>query len=259
MDAIREIAAVHENPPRIVRRDSGQILWSTCLGELWAPQRADRDFMVMLSVETVLNVYRFSKADVVLDCGANIGIFTLKALQAGAVKILAFEPCAENAACYRRSFAQQIADGRVVLSENGLWDQPGELFLRNPPTANPGSPSFLPSSSPCEGTSVPVTTVDRAIAEHGLDRVDFIKMDIEGAEWNALRGSRDTLRRFQPRIGVGTEHTGDIFANNERVIETIRSIDSRYHYDVTESHPFKSPSRGWILTPYSLYFSVRSD
>jgi hypothetical protein len=140
-----------------------------------------------------------------------------------------------------------------------VWDQDGELFLWTSATVNPGSPTLLPPSPSTEGDMVPVTTSDEVVREERLHRVDFIKMDVEGAESNALCGAAETLRRLRPRIGMGPEHTGDVFANNERVIDTVRSIEASCQYEVTESHPSNSPSRGSVLTPYSLYFSVRSS
>jgi len=88
-----------------------------------------------------------------------------------------------------------------------------------------------------------------------LTRVDLIKMDIEGAEVNALRGASETIRKFRPCIGIGTEHTSDMIVNNEAVIETILKLDGSYQYICTEVHPYRSPSRGLVLTPHSLYFS----
>jgi hypothetical protein len=44
------------------------------------------------------------------------------------------------------------------------------------------------------------------VTELRLQRVDFIKMDIEGAEPNALRGALQTVQRFHPRMVISLEH-----------------------------------------------------
>ena len=47
------------------------------------------------------------------------------------------------------------------------------------------------------------------MAELKLERVDFIKMDIEGAERNALAGARQTLARWHPRLALSAYHRPD--------------------------------------------------
>src|SRR4029077_8595826 len=47
---------------------------------------------------------------------------------------------------------------------------------------------------------VALTTLDAVVAALGLDRLDFIKADIEGWEGRLLHGGADTLRRFRPRL-----------------------------------------------------------
>ena len=47
------------------------------------------------------------------------------------------------------------------------------------------------------------------VEELKLDRVDFIKFDIEGAEHQALRGARETLRRLRPRLAMSAYHLPD--------------------------------------------------
>ncbi len=53
---------------------------------------------------------------------------------------------------------------------------------------------------------VPLTTIDRLVEELKLERVDFIKMDVEGAEQRALRGGQATLARFHPRLEISVNH-----------------------------------------------------
>ena len=54
-----------------------------------------------------------------------------------------------------------------------------------------------------------MTTVDNIVRELHLARIDFIKMDIEGAEVKALHGAKETLQRFRPRLSIATEHNDD--------------------------------------------------
>ena len=70
---------------------------------------------------------------------------------------------------------------------------------------------------------VPLTTIDKIVAELGLPRVDFIKMDIEGAEANALAGARDTLTRFKPRLAIAAEHKPDDEVDIPRAVRSLRA------------------------------------
>ena len=67
------------------------------------------------------------------------------------------------------------------------------------------------------GGEVDVTTIDRFISEKGIERVDFIKADIEGAERLMLAGAKETLRRFAPNLAVCTYH----FDDDPQVLEAL--------------------------------------
>ena len=83
----------------------------------------------------------------------------------------------------------------------------------------------IESSGESTMVEVPLTTIDILVADLGIERVDFIKMDIEGAERNALRGAVQTIRKHRPRLSIATENLPD----DIRVIpETIRSFAPPY-------------------------------
>ena len=71
--------------------------------------------------------------DTVLDCGANVGVFTRVALAAGAKQVVAIEPAPDNVACLRRNFASEIAAGRVIVYPKGVWDKDDVLVLHAEP------------------------------------------------------------------------------------------------------------------------------
>jgi len=61
--------------------------------------------------------------DIVLDCGAHVGVFTDIALRRGASKVVSIEPDPTNLECLRRNFPSEIASGRVIIVPKGVWNR----------------------------------------------------------------------------------------------------------------------------------------
>jgi len=59
------------------------------------------------------------------------------------------------------------------------------------------------------GIEIKTITIDDFVQRFSLARVDFIKMDIEGAESHALTGASDSIRRFRPRLAISAYHSLD--------------------------------------------------
>lgn len=143
--------------------------------------------------------------DVVCDIGANRGYYTeLFYHLAGAEGVVhAFEPVEPTYRCLTAalSFANP---GRLVLNHQAVGDREGivDIFL---PNGDDGQASLGQHSDgswqQSEGIvrySAKISTLDSYTSKVALQRLDFVKIDIEGAELLALRGARDTLRRFRP-------------------------------------------------------------
>jgi FkbM family methyltransferase len=147
--------------------------------------------------------------DVVLDCGANVGVFTREALADGARLVVAVEPAPENIECLRRNFPDEIGKGRVIVVSKGVWNKDDILPLRID-AGNSARNSFVGSFGPALAeVKVPLVTIDELAAELKLERVDFIKLDIEGAEKQALAGAKNTLAKYHPRLAIAMEHLAD--------------------------------------------------
>jgi FkbM family methyltransferase len=191
---------------RALRQDGQFSLWTTPLGDYWVPT-ASRDAIIYDLGEQKRNIYgsRIHPGDIVLDGGANVGVFTRKALWAGASKVIAIEPGPENLECLRRNFAKEIAEGRVVLYAKGIWDKDDTLKFAIDPNDS-AKDTFVRKIDNPNYIQVPVTTVDKLVAELQLSRVDFIKMDIEGAEQKAVVGSKSTIARYHPRMAICIYH-----------------------------------------------------
>jgi FkbM family methyltransferase len=146
--------------------------------------------------------------DIVLDCGGHVGTFTNKALQRGAAKVVAFEPDPVNAEAFRRNFKNEIAEGRVVLVEQGVWSSKGEMTLTIG-TTNSGTDSMVLNLPSQQSIQVGVDTIDAFAKQLNLAKVDFIKMDIEGAEREALKGAFGTMAKYHPRLMIDSYHRPD--------------------------------------------------
>jgi FkbM family methyltransferase len=145
--------------------------------------------------------------DIVIDCGAHVGTFTDEALRRGAATVLAVEPEPVNVECLKRNFHKEIEAGRVILVEKGVWSSETTLQL-SVATVNSGMNSFVLDQGSGK-ISLPLTMIDKLVKQYGLPRVDFIKMDIEGAEREALKGGLETLRQFRPRLMLEMYHRPD--------------------------------------------------
>jgi len=184
--------------------------------------------------------------DIVLDCGAHVGVFTNKALELGAPRVISIEPDPINVECLRRSYREEIAAGQVIVVPKGVWsrEQTIQLSLGLSPAWN----SLVRQVSD-DTIEVPVTTIDKLVETLGLPRVDYIKMDIEGSEREALQGARETLRRFRPRLMLDSYHRRDDMAV---LPPLVRQANPQYSMICGPCEPFADDHS--LLVPHVTYY-----
>lgn len=221
------------NASNLIEQDpKGFHLWQTPRGRFWVPQGSDYILPFDLA-EQQRKIYGSGAngphaGDIVLDCGANLGVTVRQELAAGAAKVIAIEPGPENLECLRRNFSNEVASGRVVIYPKGVWDKEDVLTFRVDPK-NSGADSFvIRREGAVDVEKVPLTTIDHLMVELNLPRVDYIKMDIEGAETRALQGAHDTLAKYKPRISVASYHSPE---DSKAIPEVVRK--ARPDYEMT--------------------------
>ena len=112
-------------------------------------------------------------------------------------RVLAVEPGPPYVERLRANLALNASlSDRVAVHNVGLSDAPGMLHWRPDPNNpfNAGLSAAHPDSVPGE-VAVPVTTLDALVASRELDRLDFIKIDVEGMELEVMRGPGGRWRR----------------------------------------------------------------
>ncbi len=131
-----------------------------------------------------------------LDVGANVGAITLAlADRVGpGGRVFAFEPGPFLFERLTANVRRNPGLDRVVTTINrGVADRPGTLYW-NEDANNPGNAGLLDPS----GTRVEVVAIDEFFGNDLLPRLDFVKIDVEGMEYEVLRGGRQTWRRHRP-------------------------------------------------------------
>jgi FkbM family methyltransferase len=152
--------------------------------------------------ETLLFRELARRSQVILDIGANIGYFTLLAARyvPEGGRVVAVEPDRRNADLLSESVALN-GYVNVDIERIAIGDASGSATIFRD-RRNRGGTSLFASNiaEPLGSDVVPMTTVDQLVEEKSLERVDLIKIDVQGAEGLVLEGARTTLERWHPTV-----------------------------------------------------------
>lgn len=183
--------------------------------DVWHPQ-ADIDLFIF---------QHFLRAsDVVLDAGANIGVTALECLEVGVAKVIAVEALP---ALYER--LAQLGSNRLTPVNKAISSSSGEADFYVSTAHNQGSSlnpemiNIFPAvfGDVLEKVVVGLTTIDDLVDEFGA--FDVWKLDIEGAEVEAIRGARRTLEACPPRLIIA---------------ELYDDFYDEFYSEMKVSHPF---------------------
>jgi FkbM family methyltransferase len=179
---------------------------------------------------------RVEEGDIVFDVGAHMGFFSYHAKLCGAKAIYAFEP---NPHVREVLTKHKSLWGFLDLNiyDLALYSEEGELYL-----SIPENPLASIATVNREGTvlekfryrtriRVVATTIDNFIKRNAIPLVDFIKIDAEGSEREILRGAKQTIREFRPKIAVSAYHRPD---DEKAIPETVLSAREDYRYRLVD-------------------------
>ena len=141
-------------------------------------------------------VYPVERDTVVVDVGANIGLFSLYAAMNGATKVYAFEPNHEAYRCMLKNIEGNALQRRIVPYRHAITSRSNEVVLI-PKTASPQNRIARGSAIDDGHESVSTMSLDDIVLQHGISRIDLLKMDCEGCEYDILGGtSASTFSRI---------------------------------------------------------------
>jgi hypothetical protein len=168
--------------------------------------------------------------DVVIDAGECWGDTALYfAHEVGANgRVISFEFIPSNLDVMHKNFNfnLHLAD-RITVVPQALWSTPDHvLYYVDRGPASIVSYTKIANEGSAEGTCT-TATIDQMVERLGVNKCDFIKMDIEGAELASLKGAEKTIRMFRPKLAICLYHG----INDFRLIPRyINSLDLGYAF-----------------------------
>lgn len=225
----------------LFRRSSNSIKWIPYLGThayLFENQKdADKLKKGVYAEMPELRFFQdnFDKNDVFIDIGSNMGLFSI--LAANHVdKVIAFEPIKLNSALIRLSLAAKNIEN-VKIYENAVSDVDGEsTFIQVAQSSlsmcSPGNDKeavdFIKNEygeKTLQLTKVAAVKLD----SFSLNKVNLIKIDVEGMELKVVKGAKRTIKRCQPRL-IMIEIFARAMALHKQSAEELFSVMSELGY-----------------------------
>ena len=143
---------------------------------------------------------------VFFDIGANTGWYSMLAALSGESKIISFEPVKEHLECLTQTIFLNKLENRITVSDFAISDTKGEAEILLAGTGSSLEGSFLEKA---EGgvRKIKITTLDSYVENNKISSPDFIKIDIEGHEYKALIGAKNTISTSLPILFIEIAYT----------------------------------------------------
>jgi len=159
-------------------------------------------------------------SSVFFDIGANVGLYSLSiAHQGRGVEIHAFEPVPDTVLDFKDNLSRNGLDDRIILNQLAVADADGLVYI----TSDYHSSNYLTDPESTQNKlEVRCTKVDTYVRDKCIQRIDFLKVDVEGKELSVLKGAEESLKRFRPIVLAEIfESPSDFF---DRKTEDFREI-----------------------------------
>lgn len=143
-------------------------------------------------------------------------------------KVYSFEFIPQNINLFRKNInLNENLSNRIKLTEHPLWSQKDtDIYF------NDNGPASTVDLSPFEGHqfNVKSKSIDSFIKEENLNKIDFIKLDVEGAELPILKGAEETIRKFRPKLAIAIYHSIDELCSIQNYINSL-NLGYKFYID----------------------------
>jgi len=169
---------------------------------------------------------------VFLDIGANIGLYSLPlAREFPEVSIYSFEPHPRNISCFQKSVEDNhFKNVRLLPFGLSKTSAMKELYIDE---TDSGGHSLIESNmwnnkKKSRSIQIELRSLDEWASEIHLDRIDVVKIDVQGVEPDVFDGGMKTLKKFQPDILIEIQFEG--LLKRGEVLQQLLEINPNYQF-----------------------------
>lgn len=177
---------------------------------------------------------------VFLDVGAHIGRWTVR-MSRRASRVFAVEPNPDTLVTLRQHLALNNIDN-VTIIELAAWDADATLFLHDDNHRLAGGSTrtleHTDPDNPAAEPGVAAGRLDAVAALRQLDRLDLVKLDVEGADLHALRGMAGLLERHRPALLVEC-HDRYGYYSTEDLDKTLAELGYGWYFVYFKDAPYR--------------------
>jgi len=180
--------------------------------------------------------YNLKAGDVVVDAGAYPGDYAVfAARKVGPTgKIIAFEPDAKNRKILKKNLEKENLNNFIIIPK-GLWNK--NTILKFKSSDGLHTTAVLDSGD----EEISVTRLDDELKNLGIKKVDLLKMDIEGAEIEAVQGALETIKNNNLNVAIASYH----IINGETTSHYLENFLSKLGYQVKSDFPKHLTTYAW--------------
>ncbi len=180
---------------------------------------------------TSLYLKELKKGMTIIDVGSNIGYYALLAAKhvGSKGKVLAIEPNPMALECLKRNVGSNRLEN-VELRQIAIWDKETLAWFEVPPSLNSARvlDVYDCSKEKIRGKLIRVQTTTLDSLLENYDKVDWLRFDVEGGEFQIINGATKTIKNFMPNIFMEFH---PILLGKERALGLLRKLHD-YGYEI---------------------------
>ncbi len=196
-------------------------------GDSWEVITRKPLYFIVKDIERYEKYYKVKINDIVIDAGANEGalsvVYSQKIGNRG--KVFAFEPDSINVEMLKSNLSLNKKYSNIDLVEMGLWNKKDIIDFFE--AGSVGSSVFYEDKK-SKKVAIQTISIDNFMSLQKINHLNFVKMDIEGAEIEALEGAIKSIDKYKPDFAIASYHIINNKPTYIAVEDFFRKIDYPY-------------------------------